>query len=396
MKEKRKRILFINRYFEVGGIQSSLINMANSLCEEYDVDILAYNPEGSLKDRLDSRVNIIEPSWRLKALGMSSLKDTLCSRNLFIFLFRLFGALWSRIFDNKLPISLAIKHQKKLSGYDLAIAYRTETQKKLVISGYARVLDKCVEAKTKAVWIHCDAQKINVSKEFNKDFYNCADKIVGVSKSVMKIFESVYPDFADKMDYCYNFMNYGDILSKSNENQAVSYPENKFICFSACRLSEEKGVVRAIRAFAPVLKKHEDVLWYIAGDGPERESIENAIKEESLENRIILLGRQSNPYPYMKNADLYLSLSYHEAAPMVYMEAKALHVPVFSTETSSSYEMLKDGVEDFICENSEEGIREKFAEVIENREKVCSAKNNLKNYVGSNDASLRKTAEWTK
>lgn len=396
MKEKRKRILFINRYFEVGGIQSSLINMANSLCEEYDVDILAYNPEGSLKDRLDSRVNIIEPSWRLKALGMSSLKDTLRSRNPFIFLFRLFGALWSRIFDNKLPISLAIKHQKKLSGYDLAIAYRTETQKKLVISGYARVLDKCVEAKTKAVWIHCDAQKINVSKEFNKDFYNCADKIVGVSKSVMKIFESVYPDFADKMDYCYNFMNYGDILSKSNENQAVSYPENKFICFSACRLSEEKGVVRAIRAFAPVLKKHEDVLWYIAGDGPERESIENAIKEESLENRIILLGRQSNPYPYMKNADLYLSLSYHEAAPMVYMEAKALHVPVFSTETSSSYEMLKDGVEDFICENSEEGIREKFAEVIENREKVCSAKNNLKNYVGSNDASLRKTAEWTK
>lgn len=395
MKEKRKRILFINRYFEVGGIQSSLINMANSLCEEYDVDILAYNPEGSLKDRLDSRVNIIEPSWRLKALGMSSLKDTLRSRNPFIFLFRLFGALWSRIFDNKLPISLAIKHQKKLSGYDLAIAYRTETQKKLVISGYARVLDKCVEAKTKAVWIHCDAQKINVSKEFNKDFYNCADKIVGVSKSVMKIFESVYPDFADKMDYCYNFMNYGDILSKSNENQAVSYPENKFICFSACRLSEEKGVVRAIRAFAPVLKKHEDVLWYIAGDGPERESIENAIKEESLENRIILLGRQSNPYPYMKNADLYLSLSYHEAAPMVYMEAKALHVPVFSTETSSSYEMLKDGVEDFICENSEEGIREKFAEVIESREKVCSAKNNLKNYVGSNDASLRKTAEWT-
>ena len=277
----------------------------------------------------------------------------------------------------------------------MAIAYRTETRKELVISGYARVLDKCVEAKTKAVWVHCDAQKINVSKEFNKEFYNCADKIVGVSKSVMEIFESVYPDFTEKMDYCYNFMNYGEIISKSNEKQAVSYPENKFICFSACRLSEEKGVVRAIKAFSPVLKKHEDVLWYIAGDGPERESIENAIKEEKLESRIILLGRQSNPYPYMKNSDLYLSLSYHEAAPMVYMEAKALHIPVFSTETSSSYEMLKDGIEDFICENSEDGIRNKFSEIMDDRKKILSAANNLKSYIGNNDMSFRKIEEWT-
>lgn len=396
MKEKKKRILFINRYFDVGGIQSSLINMANSLCEEYDVDILAYYPEGALKERLDPRVNIIEPSRRLKALGMASLKDTLRSRDLFIFLFRLFGALWSRIFDNKLPIALAVKHQKKLTGYDLAIAYRTETQKKLVISGYARVLDKCVGAKTKAVWVHCDAQKINVSKEFNKEFYNNANKIVGVSKSVMQIFESVYPAFADKMDYCYNFMNYGEILSKSNQAQAVLYPTDKFICFSACRLSEEKGVVRAIKAFSPVLKKHHDILWYIAGDGPEKENIENAIKEENLEGRIILLGRQSNPYPYMKNSDLYLSLSYHEAAPMVYMEAKALHVPVFSTETSSSYEMLKDGVEDFICENSEEGIRNKLSEIMNDREKLLTAKKNLESYKGSNDSSLRKIEEWIK
>ena len=395
MNKSRKRILFINRYFEVGGIQSSLINMANELCEDYDVDILAYYPEGALKSRLDSRVNIIEPSWRLKALGMS-LGTALRSKNLLIILFRLLSAVWAKVVDNKLPISIALKHQKKLKGYDLAIAYRTETRKEIVTSGFSRVLDKCVEAKTKAVWIHCDAKKINVSKEFNKDFYNCADKIVGVSKSVMENFETVYPNFSDKMDYCYNFMNYGEILSKSNEKQATQYPENKFICFSACRLSEEKGIVRGIKSFAPVFKKHEDILWYIAGDGPEKENIENTIISEGLEGRIILLGRQNNPYPYMKKSDLYLSLSYHEAAPMVYMEAKALHVPVFSTKTSSTEEMLKDGIEDFICENSEEGIRKKFSEIMGNRDKILSAVKNLENYNGSNDDSLRKIAEWVK
>ena len=78
---------------------------------------------------------------------------------------------------------------------------------------------------------------------------------------------------------------------------------------------------------------------------------------------------------------------------MVYMEAKALHVPVFSTETLSSFEMLNDGIEDFICENSEEGIKEGFSELMNNREKVLSAKKSLESYKGSNDISVAKIAE---
>ena len=73
---------------------------------------------------------------------------------------------------------------------------------------------------------------------------------------------------------------------------------------------------------------------------------------------------------------------------MVYKEAKALHVPVFSTRTSSTEEMLNDGVEDFICENSEDGIRESFSELMQNREKLYSAKKALDGYCGNNNDSL--------
>ena len=45
MDTKKKKILFINRYFHVGGIQSSLINMANALCENYDIEMLVFYPE---------------------------------------------------------------------------------------------------------------------------------------------------------------------------------------------------------------------------------------------------------------------------------------------------------------------------------------------------------------
>ncbi len=391
----KKRILFINRYFHVGGIQSSLINMANELCDEYDIDILAFYPEGVLKDRLDPRVNILKPSWALRAMGLSP-QEALKTKNPLVFLFRILGSVWARLFDNALPIYLATKIQPKLRGYDLAIAYRAETRKSVLTSGYARIVDRCVEAKKKAVWIHYDSKTLNASADFNRKYYKNIDKIVGVSKSVMEAFESVHKPLAEKMDYCYNFLDYKTLYSKSEMPQTVEFKKDKLICFSACRLSEEKGISRAISAMTPVFNEHNDVMWYIAGDGPDRENIKASIDAAGLADRIILIGNQVNPYPYIKNSDLVLCLSFHEAAPMVYLEAKALHVPVFSTETSSSYEMLKDGTEDFICENSEEGIRDKFEELMHNRDMIFKAKENLKDYCGNNNSSIEKISDWLK
>ncbi len=394
MENSKKKILLINTFFKVGGIQSSLINMANELCEKYQVELLMYYPEGPLKERLDSRVKIIQPSWVLKALGMS-VTEAVRSKNLLILLFKVFGSVWAKVFDNRLPIWIASKLQPKLKGYDLAVSFRHEAGKKVISSGFVRILDRCIVAEKKIAWIHFDALKINNDNDFNSRYYQKADKIVGVSQSVVNSFKTLNPDLADKTDYCYNFMNYKKIFENSKAEQAVKYPEGGFVCFSACRLSAEKGLLRGISALAPVLKENKDVFWYIAGDGPEREKIEEAIKTENLEGRIILLGNQSNPYPYMKNSDLLLNLSFHEAAPMVYMEAKALRVPVFSTETSSSAEMLKDGVEDFICENSEEGIRNGFLDLMSDRTKIVAAKKALESYCGSNEGSVKKIESWT-
>lgn len=393
MSDSKKRILFINSHFGVGGIESSLISMVNILCEKYDVDLLMYYPEGPMKERLDPRVNIVESCFALKAMGMS-VSQAFKSKNILIILFRIFGSVWSAVFNNSFPIWLASKIQPKLTGYDFAIAYRPETFKKSIGSGYVRILCRCTQAKTKAAWIHFDSYNFDNDRKFNLRYYDKVDLIVGVSKSVSDAFKAVNPSLANKTDYCYNFIEFEKLLKKSEESQATVYPRDKFICFSASRLNPEKGFPRAISALSPVLKEYQDIMWYIAGDGQERNGIEKSIKENGLEDRIILLGNQNNPYPYMKNADLYLSLSFHEAAPVVYMEAKALGLPVFTTETSSSHEMLNDGTEDFICENSENGIRRKFSEIMRERERVESAKQLIGSKVISNERSFKKIYEW--
>ena len=391
MKSSRKRILIINSCFDIGGIETALVNMANELCAIYDVDLLVYKPNRPMRSKLDSRINVLEPSLALKAIGMSP-KEVLKTKNPFMIILKFAFALWTKIFDNRIPIFIVSLLQPKLKGYDLAIAYRGETRKKSLLSGYIRLMDRCVEAKKKAVWIHYDAEQYKIPYAHNEKYYQKTDKIFGVSESVAEKFKKYNPSVADKTDFCLNFVDYKSIYENSEKEQKEKYPENKFICFSACRLCEDKGLLRAVKALSPALKKHKDIMWYVAGDGPERKEFEQAIKNEGLEKQIILLGNLNNPYPYMKNADLYLSLSYNEAAPVVYTEAKVLSVPVFSTETTSSYEMLDDGTEDFICENSEEGIRNAFNDLAENREKVINAKRNRKVYCPNNKESLSKIA----
>ena len=254
-----KRILLVNKSFEIGGIQSSMINMANELSNHYQVDLFLYNPCGILKDRLCEKVNVLDPSWRFKALG-APLSQLFRERSVKCIAFKIFAALWCKMFDNSLPINLAIKHQPKLKGYDLAIAYHQEQRKHALVSGFARALDHCVEARKKASWMHFDSDTIDLDSSFNNPFYEKMDKVVFVSKSLRDIFVRKYSHFDQKADYCYNFMLYDAIKQKSEVTQAVPYPANAFVCFSACRLSSEKGIVRAIESLKNVFESNPELL----------------------------------------------------------------------------------------------------------------------------------------
>lgn len=384
-----KKILIVNKTFGTGGIQSSLINMANELSKEYEVHLLVYDPEGNMKDRLDSKVKVLDSSWRLRALG-KSLPDVTKTGNLKMIAYRYFATVWTKLVNNALPIRLAIKHQPKLSGYDLAISYHQEQPKNYVLSGFSRVVDQCVEADKKVAWLHCDMNASALDSDFNSRFYEKMDRVVCVSAALMDGVAKHYPKLKGKIDYCYNFLPYDLIREKAEQPQAVPYPSDKTVCFSACRLAEVKALERGVCAVADVLKQHGDIIWYIAGDGPERKNIEKAIHENGVEEYVRLIGNQSNPYPYMKNADLVMNVSYHEAAPMVFFESKALGTPVFATQTGSTSEVLHDGQTDFVCGNSAEEIRERFAYIMEHRQLISAAKRELAGCVMDNDASLEK------
>ena len=130
------------------------------------------------------------------------------------------------------------------------------------------------------------------------------------------------------------------------------YDENYINLVSVARLSGEKGIDRAIEALHN--SNRSNLRYYIVGDGPQRSALIDLVSRYGMGNQVFFLGEQKNPYRFMLNADYLLVPSLHEAAPMVFDEAKVLGLNVISTNTTSAIEMISDG--GIICDNSLEGI----------------------------------------
>ena len=385
----RKSILLMNTALTTGGISASMVNTANELSKLYDVSIFCYIPEGTQKLRLSDRVKVLDSSWRLQA--MCSTLSEAKKMGIKYCIFKMFSRAWSMIFNNRFPIFLALKHQEHLGYFDLACSYTHEGTKHIEYTGLIRVLLQKTDSPKKLAWIHCDYNKVKKSN-FNNRYFNKVDSMVGVSQSVAQAFSENNPKVKTKTEVCYNMLDYEKIYKQSEETLGIAYPEDKIVCFSACRLSKIKGILRMLTACADIFKE-KDVCWYIAGDGPEKDLIVKEIEENDLQNNVVLLGDLANPFNYMKAADLYINVSYEEAAPLVFFESKALHTPVFATKTLSAGELLDENV-DFIVENDAESIKKGFSYAVSSKEELIIRKEKISAYKGSNQQPINMFKKW--
>ncbi len=384
------KILIVDKSFAVGGIQTSLINMVKELKDKHDVEVLMFNNQGTLKSRFPKDVKVIEPCFLMRLHGMTAAEAK--KKGFFTYALRMLTGIFDRIFTNRFSIWFALLFQKKLRGYDVAIAFHQEDSPKATVSGFYRFVSKKTDAKVKLGWIHYVRSAVSFDDRKNLKYMKKMDKLVCVSQSTAKDFAREHSEIADKVDYCYNFHDIEKIKTLLNEEPKVKFDNNKLNFFSANRLTKEKAVPRAIKAFAPVLRDNQDVAWYIAGDGNDRAECENLIAQNELENQIILLGALDNPYPYMKQCDLYILASLAEAAPMVYGEAMICKAPIFTSNNLSAVEMVPSEF-GLICENSEQGLRSGFNKLLSDRNLIKEYKQNLESFDYTNNRSVDKIKE---
>ena len=113
-----------------------------------------------------------------------------------------------------------------------------------------------------------------------------------------------------------------------------------------------------IRAIPMVLEEEPDTQFLIAGDGPERESLEQEAKDLNLGSNVRFLGRI--PHEKMPSllgqADIYVSTSLHDGTSVSLLEALGSGAFPVVTDIPSNREWISDGENGFLVPTDEERV----------------------------------------
>jgi len=192
---------------------------------------------------------------------------------------------------------------------------------------------------------HLDEFKYNKSfknfliKILIKFLYKYADKVIGISKKLsldLKEFAKV------NVQTIYNPAFDKDIYKLSKKNIFLKKTTQKII-LNIARLEKQKDHITLLRGFKESLKIIDSFL-IIIGYGSQKKNILKFIKENNLKERVKLLDKVSNPYPYYKKANLFILTSLYEGFGNVLAEAAMFGVPIISTDCNSGpREILMNG-----------------------------------------------------
>ena len=349
-----KKLLFGITGLTLGGAERVLVDLANRLCDKYDITVFTIYAKGELEKQLSPKV-------KLKSLYDVRYDELSKKQKVLIPL---------KLYFNKKRV-----YKKKIKGdYDTEIAFLEGPVTRLF-----SVKNKKIR---KIAWIHNDISlvfgtgiKAKIKKEADRKIYSKYDTLVFVSRDNMKKFREVYKDTVRneylepvKKEVIYNYIDSEKVIEKAGEKPEITFDESKLNFVTVARLVQQKAIDRLIRVHSKLIKNNLENNFYVIGDGPEKENLENMIKEHDVSNTFHLLGKKENPYPYIKNADYFCLLSNFEGYGMVLEEAKILGKSIIITNTAAreAVEKYEDSV---IIENNEEKIYEELKEIIENNNK---------------------------
>ena len=367
----KKNILFVVDERQMGGVSILLNDILHNInIKKYNIDVAILHNNGDHLNNLPKEVNIIYGTSFFKAIDLT-IKEALKTKNIKTILSKIRIVLMMK---TGLITKKIIKERKKMlkKTYDVEIAFK---------DGFCAIFTAYGNSIKKYHWIQIDYSMYDCNAKYKKLFekiFPKFDKIIAISNSVLKNFKEKYQ--AEKTDVIFNIIDTQKIIDKSTK-ETIEYNKKHLNLITVGRIHNSKGYDRLIDIIHKLddENKLKDVTLRIIGDGPDYELIKNKISNYHLEDKIILLGKKNNPYPYVKASDCYILSSRHESFGLVVLEALILKIPVLATKVASIKEIM-DNNYGFIVENNDEELYNGILKIIDNKKILNEKKNNLKNY----------------
>ena len=351
-----KKILFVTNKMITGGVEKALINLLKKLDpNEFDVTLLIMRNKGILEDQIPKYVQIYhcdalnEPKKYLKRLvKRGHLLMALKKAVLY------FGAIKANSYweENILLSRYLPKIEEK---FDSVIAYHAPG------SLPVHFVINNTKSHNKIIFIHGDIEKTKCNGVRYTNLYSQYNKIVCVSKEAMKVFLKHNFLLQDRTKMIYNIINYKDIIDCSKDNIKLKID----IC-TVARLSKEKGIDIAVETCKILVESGFSIKWYVCGTGEEQSKLQELITEYRLDNNFILLGDVDNPYPYIKNCNIYVQTSRNEGYCLTLAEARVLCKPIVTTNFVGAKEQIKNRLTGTIVSINPSVIAEAITELMNN------------------------------
>ena len=383
----KKRVLFVIDSLHSGGAEKSLVSLLNLFdYENYEVDLLTFKEGGLYASLLPKNVILINVPDIFNRMKVSIL-DLIKRKD---FKFALWRVNTSITFRYKAKVT-KIKHGAQLmwtrlnnvipkleKEYDIAIAYSQGTPTYYVVEK--------VVAKKKLCWVNIDYRFAGYNREFDFKYYEKFNNIVAVSNMCTDVLKDVFPEFKDKIITIYDIISENLINNMASEGKGFVDNYKGIRILTIGRLVYQKGYEYAIEAAKYLKDKNIDFIWYVIGEGNLRSELEKMVIEYNLQDNFKFLGIFTNPYPFIRECDIYCQPSRFEGFGLAIAEARILNKPIVATNFDIVYDQIRDGENGLISEMNGYSVSKNIERLIEEKNLKREIINNMRmEQVGTED-----------
>ena len=361
----------------VGGSTKSLLNAIDYFVKTgHDVHLALFEEGGAQFDKINNQVILhlnVYPDLFISRI--KKIKQIIKSLE---YLMKYLKNFVRKDFDFKqfTRHHLLMKNAQKIDMYfDISIGY---------LEGLSHLycLNK-TNANLKIGWIHTDLIKSKLYNYSDLEVQKQLDYTIFVDKSLLKKYTELFNISNSK--FIPNILDYLDVIERSKDYDPIM-PKDKINLLMVSRIDfESKGHDRIIEIINDIINKDKLQNFHltIIGDGVDFEKLNILINKYKLKEFVTLEGMKSNPYPWIKKADLLLLPSYFEGSPTIVYESMVLGTPCFVTNYSNASSQIKNHYNGMIVNNDYKSIYQGISSVVA-KKLFNSYKEGLKNYYFSN------------
>lgn len=336
------KVLFFIPNLAHGGAERVLVNLVNHMdYRKFDVTVQTMFDVGIYQDKLNKEIRYIGGfPWYFKG-----------------------NTLVYKFFSSKQLYKMYIKED-----YDIIVSYLEGPS--------ARVVSGCTNPEIKLVnWMHIELEteeyvtRVFRSMEEAEKCYKSFDRIACVSETVRESFNNMFK-VDEPVEVFYNTVE-AEIIRESSKElvEDVDFKSDEINIISVAKLMKSKGYDRLVKVQKRLRDDGLKTHVYIVGKGEELSHLEKMIEEKNIKNSWTFVGFKSNPYKYVKNADLYVCSSRKEGFSTAVTEALIVGTPVVSTNCSGATELLGYNNEyGIVTENNEDALYEGIKKMISDKE----------------------------